>query len=119
MREIFHGRFISRAPDLQIDFRDGYRTSWQTSFGAIPPGIVVANLKKWGCDHCASDPDDTGGILLSNRPLRPTGGVAPGALGEQAPVHPQILDIAPTVLKIVGVDPPERLDGKPLETGPL
>src|SRR5438046_2055561 len=35
-KEIFHGSYVSAAADLQVDFRDGYRTSWQTSLGAIP-----------------------------------------------------------------------------------
>jgi predicted AlkP superfamily phosphohydrolase/phosphomutase len=99
--EIFHGPYMERAPDLQIDFRDGYRTSWQTSLGAIPAGIVVANLKKWSGDHCASDPADTSGILLSNRRIKSS--------------HPSILDLAPTVLEVLGVAPPGRLDGRPLE----
>jgi len=100
-REIFHGPRMPEAPDLQVDFRDGYRTSWQTSLGAIPSGIVVANMKKWSGDHCASDPSDTQGILLSNRPITTS--------------TPSILDVAPTVLSILGVQPPGKLDGQPLE----
>jgi predicted AlkP superfamily phosphohydrolase/phosphomutase len=103
-REIFHGARMSEAPDLQIDFRPGYRTSWQTSLGAIPPGIVVANMKKWSGDHCASDPSDTQGIFLSNRRL--------------LTAEPSILDIAPTVAKILEVPPPSGLDGRPLEFEP-
>jgi predicted AlkP superfamily phosphohydrolase/phosphomutase len=99
-RDIFHGARMSRAPDVQIDFRDGYRTSWQTALGAIPAGIVVANLKKWSGDHCASDPSDTQGIFFSNRKLETA--------------DPSILDIAPTVLRLMDVAPPEPLDGKPL-----
>src|SRR2546422_11447815 len=91
---------MTRAPDLQIDFRDGYRTSWQTSLGAIPSGIVVANMKKWSGDHCASDPSDTSGILLSNRRVRTP--------------NPGIVDIAPTVLSILDVRPPGQLDGRAL-----
>jgi len=98
--EIFHGAFMARAPELQVDFRDGYRTSWQTSLGAIPAGIVVANMKQWSGDHCASDPSDTRGIFLSNRVV-------------QTP-DPGILDIAPTVLQIFGVAPPAQLDGHAL-----
>jgi len=101
-KEIFHGGRMSDAPELQVDFRDGYRTSWQTSLGAVPPGIVVANLKKWSGDHCASDPSDTQGIFFSNQRV--------GAL------HPSILDIAPTVLKLLSVPPPAQLDGNALET---
>ena len=100
-KEIFHGSYVSAAADLQVDFRDGYRTSWQTSLGAIPSGIVVANMKKWSGDHCASDPSDTSGIFLSNRRVETR--------------QPSILDVAPTVLKILDVSPPDRLDGQPLE----
>ena len=99
-KEIFHGARMAEAPDLEIDFRDGYRTSWQTSLGAVPSGIVVANLKKWSGDHCASDPSDTQGIFFSNRQF--------------APAQPSILDIAPTVLNLLSVGPPAPLDGKAL-----
>lgn len=102
-REIFHGAYMAEAPDLQVDFRDGYRTSWQTSLGAIPSGIVVANMKKWSGDHCASDPSDTAGILLSNRRV--------------LTARPSIMDIAPTVLKLFEVAPPAQLDGQALEFG--
>jgi predicted AlkP superfamily phosphohydrolase/phosphomutase len=108
-REIFHGPRMSDAPDLQVDFRSGYRTSWQTSLGAIPSGIVVANMKKWSGDHCASDPSDTGGIFFSNRPLQSNAG--------EPPASPSILDIAPTVLKLLSVDPPSKLDGRAWEFG--
>lgn len=100
-REIFHGPRMPDAPDLQIGFRDGYRTSWQTSLGAIPPGIVVTNMKKWSGDHCASDPSDTQGIFFSNRVVDAS--------------DPHIMDIAPTVLKLLDVPPPAPLDGKARE----
>lgn len=102
--QIFHGPRMADAPDLQIDFRDGYRTSWQTSLGALPSGIVVANMKKWSGDHCASDPSDTQGIFLSNRIL--------------STANPSIFDVAPTVVKILGVPLPGKLDGQSLEFGP-
>lgn len=98
--EIFHGPRMSRAPDLQIAFRNGYRTSWQTSLGAIPADILVTNMKKWSGDHCASDPRDTSGIFLSNRLL--------------VTKLPTITDIAPTVLDLFHVSPPTKLDGQVL-----
>ena len=97
--EIFHGPRASEAPDLQMSFHDGYRTSWQTSLGAVPAGIIVANMKKWSGDHCASDPSDTQGIFFSNR---------------RFPQQPSILDISPTVLGLLSVAPPEKLDGHEL-----
>jgi predicted AlkP superfamily phosphohydrolase/phosphomutase len=99
-RDIFHGARASEAADLQVDFKSGYRTSWQTSLGAIPSGIVVANMKKWSGDHCASDPADTQGIFFSSRRL-------------ETP-DPSIYDVAATVLRTLGVPPPGKLDGKPL-----
>jgi len=62
------------------------------------PGIIVANMKKWSGDHCASDPSDTQGIFFSNR---------------RFPAPPSILDISPTVLRLLGVAPPGALDGTP------
>ena len=100
-QDIFHGARMPRAPDLQLTFRDGYRTSWQTSLGAIPAGIVVDNLKKWSGDHCASDPSDTQGIFLSNRKL--TSG------------NPSILDVDPTVLQLLSVPPPQSVDGRAMQ----
>jgi len=97
--EIFHGPRVAEAPDLQMSFRDGYRTSWQTSLGAVPAGIIVANMKKWSGDHCASDPSDTQGIFFSNR---------------QFSASPSILDISPTVLRLLDVAPPALLDGHAL-----
>jgi predicted AlkP superfamily phosphohydrolase/phosphomutase len=99
--EIFHGPRLSEAPDLQMSFRDGYRTSWQTSLGAVPAGIIMANMKKWSGDHCASDPSDTQGIFFSNR---------------RFPTSPSILDISPTVLSLLGVRQPAPLDGSVLYT---
>jgi len=103
--EIFHGPRMAEAPDLQLNFRPGYRTSWQTALGAIPDGIVVANMKKWSGDHCASDPSDTPGIFFSNRKLLTS--------------NPSIMDIAPTVLNLLHVRPSAKLDGKVLKFDPV
>ena len=103
-KEIFHGAHMADAPDLQLNFFPGYRTSWQTSLGAIPAGIVVANMKKWSGDHCASDPKDTGGIFFSTRQLESSG--------------PSIMDIAPTVLDLLDVKPAPAYDGHSLTFAP-
>jgi predicted AlkP superfamily phosphohydrolase/phosphomutase len=102
--EIFQGPEVEHAPDLQLSFYDGYRTSWQTALGAVPESIVVANLKKWSGDHCASDRSDTPGILASNRRTA-TGGHS-------------ILDIAPTLLEMFGVKPAADMDGRPISFSP-
>jgi predicted AlkP superfamily phosphohydrolase/phosphomutase len=102
--EIDHGAYAEDAPDLQLDFYPGYRTSWETSLGAIPAGIVVPNTRKWSGDHCASDPKDTHAILFINRKL-------------DSP-DPGIMDVSATVLKLLDVKPPDDLDGKPWTLSP-
>ncbi len=102
--DIFRGPETAQAPDLQLSFYDGYRTSWQTALGAVPESIVTANLKKWSGDHCASDSSDTPGILLSNRKI--------GSKGHN------IIDIAPTVIHCFGVSIPPEIDGKPIPMSP-
>lgn len=98
--DIFHGGEVAHAPDLQLSFYDGYRTSWQTALGAVPESVVVANLKKWSGDHCSSDRADTSGILLSNRKILPGGW--------------SIMDIAPTVIGLFGLPIPPDTDGRPI-----
>lgn len=97
--QIDHGAYAKEAPDLQLDFYPGYRTSWQTSLGGIPTGhIVVPNMKNWSGDHCSSDPKDTQATLFINRKLDSS--------------DPSIMDVAPTVLKLFSVKPPDKFDGK-------
>ncbi len=102
--EIDHGPYAKDAPDLQLDFYPGYRTSWETSLGAIPPDIVVPNTRKWSGDHCASDPKDTQAILFINRKLDSS--------------DPSIMDVSATVLNLLNVKPPDELDGKPWTLSP-
>lgn len=98
---IFKGPYVDRAGDLQLSFKAGYRTSWQTSLGAIPESIIVANLKKWSGDHCASDIGDTGGVLIANRRLKQSGY--------------SIMDIAPTVLRLLGCPDHPEFDGRAIQ----
>jgi len=98
--EIYSGDQVEHAGDIQLTFSSGYRTSWQTSLGGVPEHIVVANLKKWSGDHCASDPADTAGFLLSNRKLVTS--------------DPELIDIAPTLYDLFNVEIPSQTDGKPL-----
>jgi predicted AlkP superfamily phosphohydrolase/phosphomutase len=98
--DIFKGPEVKDAADVQLSFYDGYRTSWLTALGAVPESIVVANLKKWSGDHCASDKSDTQGVLLSNRRV-------------EGSDH-SLVDIAPTVIRLLGLPVPPEMDGKPI-----
>lgn len=100
--EIFWGEFADKTPDLYIGFNSGYRASWQTALGAVPADMLEDNKKKWSGDHLI-DPNLVPGILFSNKKLH-----------DKA----SILDIAPTVLKVVGFSEEKikacKFDGKPL-----
>jgi predicted AlkP superfamily phosphohydrolase/phosphomutase len=98
--EVFPGAPPERLPDLQIAFRDGYRTSWRTPLGGLPKDLFEPNLRKWSGDHSASDVTDTSGVLFANRPL--------------AVSDPAITDLAPTALRFFGVAVPPELQGRAL-----
>ena len=86
--------------ELQVGMEDGYRVSWQTTLGGSPQGIVYDNMKKWSGDHGGYDFATTAGVLITNRAVNTE--------------TPNIMDIAPTVLKFFGLPIPSYIDGKPL-----
>lgn len=98
--DIYHGEYIGNAPDLMVGFNTGYRVSWQTTLGGIPRDLVEDNMKKWSGDHCSYDYRITSGVLLINKKLNRN--------------DPRIVDIAPTVYKVLGIPEVPNLDGKPL-----
>jgi len=67
--EAFRGRNLKYSPDLLVGFRRGYRASWQTALGAVPPEVLEDNTQAWIGDHCMAA-DQVPGVLFSNRPLR-------------------------------------------------
>jgi predicted AlkP superfamily phosphohydrolase/phosphomutase len=99
-KDVFAGAAPERMPDLQLAFREGYRSSWRTPLGGIPSDLLEPNRRKWSGDHAASDVEDTPGIILASRKL------PPGA--------PAIVDLAPTALRYFGVAVPPEMGGKPL-----
>ena len=97
--DIYEGPYTDRAPDLVVAFEEGYRTSWQTALASTPSVIMEPNAKRWSGDHCV-DPPFVSGVLLSNRPINTS--------------EPRIIDIAPTILKLFGIQAPETMDGRSL-----
>jgi predicted AlkP superfamily phosphohydrolase/phosphomutase len=73
---------------------------WQDTMGGINRAVVTNNNRKWSGDHCATVAEISGGVLFSNRKI--------------AREKPHIMDIAPTVLKTLGVPLPGDGDGTSL-----
>jgi predicted AlkP superfamily phosphohydrolase/phosphomutase len=96
---IYAGPYLNEAPDLLINFARGYRASWATTLGGSPPGLFEDNVRKWGGDHII-DPRLVPGVLFVNRPLAGTA--------------PDLLDMAPTILAVLGVEKPPAMEGQPL-----
>ena len=101
-REVFEGRSQASAPDLQLGFADGYQTSKVSAKGGIPADVFEPNLDKWSGEHASSDPDETPGILFSNRPISET---------------PAIVDLGVTALRFLKLDVPPEYQGKDLLSG--
>jgi predicted AlkP superfamily phosphohydrolase/phosphomutase len=98
--DIYSGEYLRFAPDLQVGFNDGYRVGWQDSLGGITRDVIENNNRKWSGDHCATATEISGGVLFANRRI----GTA----------EPHIMDLAPTILRLLEVPLPKDLDGKPL-----
>jgi predicted AlkP superfamily phosphohydrolase/phosphomutase len=98
--DVYKGEYLRNAPDLQAGFNDGYRVGWQDTLGVIVRSVVENNNRKWSGDHCATATEISGGVLFMNRKI--------------ATDNPNIMDLSPTVLKLLGTPLPSDLDGKPI-----
>jgi predicted AlkP superfamily phosphohydrolase/phosphomutase len=98
--DIYKGEYIQMAPDLQVGFLDGYRVGWQDTLGTIRRGVVENNNRKWSGDHCATATEISHGVFFANRRI--------------AAAEPHIMDLAPSILKLLEVQVPADYDGKAL-----
>jgi predicted AlkP superfamily phosphohydrolase/phosphomutase len=97
--ELYSGAFVENSPDLLINFYPGFRVSWRTAVGGFAQSLLEDNKRRWSGDHII-DPEAVPGILLMNRAARHN--------------HTQIIDLAPTILKYLGVRAPQSMEGSPL-----
>jgi len=105
-REVYTGPYLDEGPDLIIGWETGYRTAWDSATGGVEGPIFADNARRWSGDHAVAA-DLVPGVLFCNRRLRPPKNH-----------KPHIMDLAPTILKLFGVDRPNYLDGIPLEADP-
>jgi predicted AlkP superfamily phosphohydrolase/phosphomutase len=97
--KLYAGPYLENGPDLLIGYNAGYRTSWDCATGVVGGPVFEDNVKAWSGDHCI-DPRLVPGVLFCNRRVD----------SEQ----PALIDIAPTVLRLFGIEPPPYMDGRPL-----
>ena len=95
---VYKGPYAENAPDIIIGYNEGWRVSWDAAIGKCGPSVFSDNLKAWSGDHMLH-PALVPGILFSNIEL-----------GEDV----NIIDLAPTLLELFGVDKPRYMDGKSL-----
>jgi predicted AlkP superfamily phosphohydrolase/phosphomutase len=98
----YRGPYLDQSPDLMVGYADGYRVSWEAAIGKVGGEIVSDNTKSWSGDHCV-DPALVPGVLFCNRRF--------------AAESPSIVDLAPTLLALYGIEPPPYMEGRPLGIG--
>lgn len=96
---LYSGPYLENAPDLIIGYNAGYRTSWDCATGMVSGPVFEDNLKPWSGDHCI-DPRLVPGVFFCNRNVTTE--------------EPSLIDIAPTALRLFGIDPPPHMDGRPM-----
>jgi predicted AlkP superfamily phosphohydrolase/phosphomutase len=97
--KLYNGPYLVNAPDLLIGYNHGYRTSWDCATGVIDTPVFEDNVKAWSGDHCV-DPRLVPGVIFCNHRIDDD--------------DPGLIDIAPTALRLFGVEPPRHMDGKSL-----
>ena len=84
----YRGQNLRNAPDLVVGYHHGYRASWQTVLGGVPPIALEDNSQAWIGDHCMAA-DEVPGVLLSSRKIRAS--------------QPRMYDVPATILSEFGV----------------
>ncbi len=99
-QDTYTGPYKNQAPDIIVGYNEGYRVSWETAIGKITDKIFHENTKPWSGDHCIEQ-SLVPGVLFCNRPVSAD--------------SPRLIDIAPTILEMMGVETPKYMDGKELK----
>ncbi len=115
IKEIDEGPHIDQEADLMPGFAAGYRVSWRTTLGAaklkkdgnggyVAASIYEDNLSNWSGGHVSVDPELVRGIFFCNKKV---------AIPAEGGVH--LTHLAPTALKLMGVEVPSAYDRAPLD----
>jgi predicted AlkP superfamily phosphohydrolase/phosphomutase len=94
---LYAGPYLQNGPDLVIGYNAGYRISWDAASGIVAGPVFQDNMKAWSGDHSV-DPRLVPGVFFCSRPI----GID----------EPALIDIAPTALRLFGIEPPAYMDGR-------
>ncbi len=93
----FSGPYRSGGPDLIVGLAEGYRISWNCARGKKGDAVIEDNTRSWSGDHCI-DPALVPGVLFTNLRCETE--------------NPNIVDIAPSIVRLFGIDPPGYMTGR-------
>ena len=96
---LYDGPYLENAPELLIGYNEGYRVSWDCATGVVAGPVFEDNVKPWSGDHSV-DPRLVPGVFFCNRRIDSE--------------EPSLIDLAPTALRLFGIEPPSYMDGRPL-----
>jgi len=99
--DIYSGPQVSTGPDAQMGYERGYRVTDESAVGELKGEVLSDNLRRWSGDHCA-DPSKLPGVILTNVPIVKT--------------DPALIDLAPTLLEVFGIEPLEHMTGSSIFT---
>jgi len=92
----YSGPYRGNAPDVIVGFNIGYRADWEAAIGRITDNVLTDNVRAWSGDHCI-DPSLVPGILFANVPFERQ--------------NPGLIDLAPSILELFGIEPPAYMTG--------
>jgi predicted AlkP superfamily phosphohydrolase/phosphomutase len=98
--EVFQGEYLAEAPDLVVMFKSGYGVFSGSSRQRVERGAVFEDSRHWTGEH---EPE---GIFIARGPdFRKNATI----------LNANIIDVAPTLLYLLGVPIPAAMDGKVLQ----
>ena len=87
-----------RAPDLQLGYFAGLRSSWDTAVGAVPKEVFRKREGKWSGDHLF-DATEIPGVIFVNRKIKKG-------------INPAIIDVIPTAFNVFDMAFEDSVEGK-------
>jgi predicted AlkP superfamily phosphohydrolase/phosphomutase len=100
--DIYRGPYRENGPDVIVGYKPGYRADWDAAVGAVSAAVISDNTRSWSGDHCM-DPRQVPGVLFSSIPFAAT--------------RPSLVDLAPTVLDLLGLPAPAHMTGRSIFSG--